>query len=147
MSIYDQIRKDIIISMKEKNGETTILRSLDSAIQLKKINDKVEITDAVVIDIIFKGIKQREESIVMFNKGNREDLSIKEEKEIEIYRRYQPKQLTEDKVVSIIEEAIKTVGSTSKKNIGNIMKIVVSQTKGLFDGKKVSELVKNKLVD
>ena len=81
----------------------------------------------------------------MFKKGNRKDLVDKEKLEIEIYKRYQPEQLTEDKVVTIIEEAIKLVGATSKKDLGNVMKIVVSQTKGLFDGKRVSELVREKL--
>lgn len=48
-------------------------------------------------------------------------------------------------MVNIIEEAIKLVGATSKKDLGNVMKIVVGQTKGLFDGKRVSELVREKL--
>jgi uncharacterized protein len=145
MNIYESIKKDIVISMKEKNGETVILRNLDSAIQLKKLDAKIEINDALVIDIIAKGIKQREESIVMFKKGNREDLVEKEVKEIEIYKRYQPKQLTEDEVVAIIDEAIKSVGATSKKDMGAIMKVVVGKTKGLFDGKKISEIVGKKL--
>ena len=101
--------------------------------------------NTLIIDIIAKGIKQREESIIMFKKGNRKDLVDKEKLEIEIYKRYQPEQLTEDKVVTIIEEAIKLVGATSKKDLGNVMKIVVGQTKGLFDGKRVSELVREKL--
>ncbi|MCK9441800.1 MAG: GatB/YqeY domain-containing protein [Methanothrix sp.] len=144
--IYEQIRKDIIVSMKEKNGETNILRNLDAAIQLKKLDNKVtEITDAIVIDAIVKGIKQREESIISFKQGNRQDLVDKEEREIEIYKRYQPEQLTEDKVILIIEDVIKAVGATSKKDMGNVMKVVTGQTKGLFDGKRVSELVKERL--
>ena len=144
--IYEQIRKNIIVSMKEKNGETDILRNLDAAIQVKKLDSKVtEITDAIVIDVIVKGIKQREESIVLFKQGNRQDLASKEEKEIEIYKRYQPEQLTEEKVIVIIEETIKAVGATSKKDMGNVMKVVTGQTKGLFDGKRVSELVRERL--
>jgi hypothetical protein len=143
--IYKVIRSDIVKSMKERNGETTILRSLDASIQVKALNDKIDITDSLVIDVISKGIKQREESIIMFDKGNRKDLADKEKEEIEIYKRYQPKQLTESEVVTIIEEVIQSVGATSKKDLGNVMKIVVGKTKGLFDGKRVSELVRSKL--
>jgi len=143
--IYKSIRSDIVKSMKEKNGKITILRSLDAAIQVKVLNDKVNITDSLVVDVISKGIKQREESIVMFEKGNRKDLADKEKEEIEIYKRYQPKQLTEGEVVAIIEEAIQLVGATSKKDLGNVMRVVTVKTKGLFDGKRVSELVRDKL--
>ncbi|MCK9429021.1 MAG: GatB/YqeY domain-containing protein [Candidatus Omnitrophica bacterium] len=145
MSIYEQIKFDIITSMKTKNGETTVLRTLDSDIQLQKLNKRLEITDDLVISIVNKSIKQHEESIEMFIKGNRQDLVTKEQNEIDILKRYQPKQMSEQEVTDIINESIKTLNATSKKEMGLVIKQVMSQTKGLFDSKRISQLINERL--
>jgi hypothetical protein len=145
MSIYEQIKSDIITSMKTKNGETTVLRTLDSDIQLQKINKRLEITDDLIINIVNKSIKQHEESIEMFIKGNRQDLVVKEQNEIDILKKYQPKQMSEIEVINIIDKTIKNLNAISKRQIGLVIKQVLSETKGLFDSKKISQLVNEKL--
>ena len=145
INIYESIRSDIKKSLKEKNGETRTLRTLDAAIQLKAKESKKEISNSLVIDIITKGIKQRKESIIYFKNGDRMDLVEKECVDIQILERYQPEQLKEADVVILIEKTIKEVGAISKRDMGKIMKVVVGKTKGLFDVKRVSELVKDRL--
>ena len=144
--IYKRIKQDIVVSMKEKNGEIVVLRSLDSAIQLSIINSKTSvITDDVVITVLEKSIKQRNESIDAFTKGNRDDLVQKEKSEVEILKRYLPKQLTEDEIATIIDDVIIETKASSIKDMGNVMKVVMTKTKGRFDSKKISSIIKQKL--
>ena len=132
--------------MKSRDSKLVqILRGLDGAIQLKAKNDLVEIDEGLVIDVISKGIKQRNESIDAYTKGSRLDLVMQEESERGIYMSYLPAQLTNDEIVAIVEAAIAQVGATSIKDMGSVNKIVMPQIKGKADSKSVSEIVKSKL--
>lgn len=142
MSIYEEIRKDIVKSMKEKNGETETLRYLDSLIQTKALDSKTEISNSLVLKVIEKSVNQRRESIEAFQKGNREDLVKKEEFELEILSRYLPEQLADFEIEKIVKEAIKSENALSIKDMGRVMKVVIEQTKGSADSKTVSKFVK-----
>lgn len=143
--IYTRIRDDIKTSMKEKNGETTVLRSIDSAIQLKAKNSKVDITDDIVLDVVSKGLKQRQDSIDAFAKGNRMDLIQIEMQEMLIIEKYLPEQLSDEAIEEIVDNAIKYAGATSIKDMGKVMGMVMKQTKGKADNSKVSSIIKHRL--
>jgi len=144
--IYEIIKADIIKSMKDKTKFVTeTLRCLDSDIQLKALNTKKPITDDLVLDVIAKCIKQRNDSVEIYTKHNRVNAAQKELSEIYIMQKYQPEQLTEDKVKQIIEATIELTGYTDLKDMGKLMKEVNQQVKGKADGKLVAELVKNVL--
>jgi uncharacterized protein YqeY len=143
---YKKIKADIITAMKAKESDKVlILRGLDGAIQLKAKNDLVEIDEGLVIDVISKGIKQRNESIDAYVKGNRQDLADKEQVELDLYKAYLPAQLTEAEIVAIVDAAIAETGAKTIKEMGAVNKIVMPKIKGRADGKTVSEIVKSKL--
>ena len=143
---YKKIKAEIVTAMKAKESDkVTILRGLDGAIQLKAKNDLVEIDEAIVIDVISKGIKQRNESIEAYVKGGRQDLVDKEQIELDMYKAYLPSQLTTEELEAIIDAAIAQVDAKSIKDMGAVNKIVMPQIKGKADGKTVSEIVKSKL--
>ena len=117
--VKERILKDIVTAMKEKDKEKlTVLRMVKGAMQLEEINKKEELTDEDVIGIIAKQIKTRKESIVEFEKGNRQDLIDQTNAEIKILEEYMPEQLSEEEVDQIIEQAFTTVNPESMKDFG-----------------------------
>lgn len=142
----ERILKDIVTAMKEKDKEKlTVLRMVKGAMQLEEINKKEELNDEDVIGIIAKQIKTRKESIVEFEKGNRQDLIDQTNAEIKILEEYMPEQLSEEEVDQIIEQAFTTVNPESMKDMGRIMKEVTPKLKGKADMSAVSAKIRNKL--
>lgn len=142
--IYESIKSDIVRAMKEKAMFVLqTLRSLDSEIQKKALDMKVSgYTDELVFGVLQKGIKQRQDSIEQFEKGNRADLVQQEQIQLDIYKRYLPKMMSEDEVKDVIRKEI-TGASENGGNVslGLIMKRVSPIVKGKADGKLVSTLV------
>ena len=144
--MYDKLKQDIITSMKEKDTlKLQTLRGIKGSVDLEHINKKVEITDDLVIDLISRGIKTRKESIIEFEKGNREDLIDKTNKEIDILKTYLPEQLSSDELNKILDEVFSKVSPTSSKDMGLIMKELTPLVKGKCDMKEVSAIIKDRL--
>jgi hypothetical protein len=152
-AIYDKIKSDIIASMKSGSKTVTgTLRLLVDSVQKKMVAKKANIdtvTDDVVIDCINSAIKQREESIVEYKKGNREDLAQTEAAEINIIKQYQPPQMSREDLTLIIKDILvshklnATLGTPIA--MGLVMKDVMSELKGKADGKLINEIVKQLL--
>jgi len=141
--LLQEILADIKAAMKAHDTVTLeVLRTLHSDIKNVAINAKKNVTDEVVLDVLAKSIKQRNESIEMLRKGGREESAQEEEKTLAVYQKYLPKQLTEDEVKALIEEIKAQVGAQGPKDMGKIMKELSPKTKGRFDGRRVSDLVK-----
>ncbi|MBQ9091664.1 MAG: GatB/YqeY domain-containing protein, partial [Anaerotignum sp.] len=113
-------------------------------LQFEKDN-KVELYDEGVMDIITKQLKSRRDSMTDFIKSGREDLIEKLNKEIEILLGYLPEQLSEDEIQKIVEEAIAATGAASVKEMGKVMGMVNPKLKGRADMKVVGALVKKLL--
>ena len=142
----EQIYNDIVKAMKESDKDVlTVLRMVKGAVQLEEINKKRELNDEEMIAVLSKQIKTRKESIVEFEKGNRNDLIEKANIEIEILNRYMPEQLCEEEVDKIIVEAIEKVNPTAQSDMGKIMGIVTPLLKGKTDMGSVSKKVKDRL--
>lgn len=142
----DRILKDIVTSMKEKDKERlSVLRMVKGAIQLEEINKKETLKDEDVIGVLAKQIKTRKESIVEFEKGNRQDLIDQTNREIAILEEYMPEQLSMEEVEKIIEEAFESVKPESMKDMGRIMKEVTPKLKGKADMGMVSTKIRTKL--
>ena len=99
----------------------------------------------LLIDVVGKQIKMRNDSINEFKKASRDDLVEKNEKEIEILKEYLPEQLSLEEVNKIIDEIFDKVKPSSMKDMGSIMKEVTPQVKGKFDMQEVSSIIKTKL--
>jgi uncharacterized protein YqeY len=144
--MYDKIKSDIVSAMKEKDTlRLQTLRGVKGEVDLAHIDKKVDINDELVTDVLSHQIKTRKESIVEFEKGNREDLIEKTNKEIELLQSYLPEQLSEDELVKLIDEVIAKVNPTSPKEMGLVMKEVTPLVKGKADMKVVSTMIKDKL--
>lgn len=144
--IFNQLTLDMKESMKNKDkNRLTTIRMAMSAIKQRQINEKVEITDEVVITVITKMIKQRQDSYDQYIKVDRAELAEDEKREIEILTQYMPKQLNDEEVVAIVQKAIESVGATSIKEMGKIMASVKKELAGRTDMSKVSAIVKSNL--
>ena len=141
--LLQEILADIKAAMKAHDSVTLeVLRTLHSDIKNVAINAKKDVTDDIVLDVLAKSIKQRNESIEMLRKGGREENAQEEEKTLAVYQKYLPKQLSEDEVKALIEEIKAQVGAQGPKDMGKIMQELTPKTKGRFDGRRVSDLVK-----
>ena len=105
------------------------------------MNAGKEMTDEAVVSVVAKGVKQREESIAQFMAAGRAELAEGEKSEMEFLRRYLPTQLSEDEVSAVVKAVVAELGATSKKDMGRVMKEVMTRVKGQADGKLVSKLV------
>ena len=148
--LYDTIMTDIKEAMKSHDKETlSTLRFLKSAIDLFKINNKMDRTespnDDTVIEVVSKQVKTHKESIEEFKKAGRDDLVENLLKEVQILSKYLPEQLSEDEVRSKIDEVISSVKASSIKDMGKVMKELTPLFKGKADMKLVNTIVKEKL--
>jgi len=142
----DRIAKDIVTAMKEKDKVTLeTLRMVKGAIQMEEIKVKKELNDDELAVVIGKQIKTRKESIVEFEKGNREDLIEKTNAEIKVLEKYMPEQLSEEEIVKVIENAIAELNASAPSDMGKVMGKVTPLLKGKADMGLVSKLVKEKL--
>ena len=144
--MFDKIKSDMVKAMKEQDKfRLSVIRMLKGAIDKERIDKKIEITDEVVIDVLAKELKTREESKLEFSKAGRTDLVEDLDKEIEIIKEYLPEPLSEDEINKIIDEAFKETDASSIKDMGKVMKIVTPKVKGRCDMKDVSSRIKAKL--
>lgn len=146
MSLKEQLFADLKAAMKEKDTlkKDTVQLIRSGILQYEKDN-KVELDDEGVLDIISKQLKSRRDSLPDYEKSGREDLIEKLNKEIEILLNYLPEQLSEDEIQKIVEEAIAETGAASVKEMGKVMGIVNPKLKGRADMKVVGALVKKLL--
>ena len=144
--MFDKIKSDMVKAMKEQDKfRLSVIRMLKGAIDKERIDKKIDITDEVVIDVLAKELKTREESKLEFSKAGRTDLVEDLDKEIEIIKEYLPEPLTEEEIDKIITEAFKETEASSIKDMGKVMKIVTPKVKGRCDMKDVSSKIKAKL--
>ncbi|PNR93498.1 aspartyl-tRNA amidotransferase subunit B [Petrotoga miotherma DSM 10691] len=140
--LKDILNNDLKKYMKEKNTlALNAVRSIISEIKNKEVEKGSELTEEEIVQLIKKQIKMREDSIEQFEKADRKDLAEKERKEVEILQEYLPEQLSDEELRKIIEETIKEVNATSKKDFGKVMKLVIQKVQGRADGKKISEIL------
>lgn len=146
MNLLEKMKSDLITAMKEKDKERlTVLRMVKGAMQLEHINNKKDENEELLIDVVSKQIKMRNDSIIEFEKGNRIDLIEKVKEEIEILKDYLPKQLTEEEIDSIIDEVFSKVNPTTPKDMGLVMREATPLLKGKADMKVVSEKIKERM--
>ena len=146
MTKIDDLQKEIMQAMKDKDTlKLNVLKMVKGAIQLEKINNGRELNDELFIDVVVKQIKERNESIEEFKKGNRQDLVDKTQAEVDILNTYLPEQLSEEEVDKIIDAIFDEVKPTSQKDMGAVMKEATAKLKGQADMKMVSTKIKDKL--
>ena len=146
MSLKEQLFADLKTAMKEKDAlrKDTIQLIRSGVLQIEKDN-KVELDDEGVLEVISKQLKSRRDSMPDFVKSGREDLVEKLNKEIEVLLSYLPEQLSEDEIQKIVEDTIAEIGASSIKEMGKIMGAITPKVKGRADMKIVGNFVKKML--
>ena len=141
-AMYDRLMDDLKGAMKAHDmGAVNAIRGVIAKAKDLTVNAGKEMTDDAILQVIAKGVKQREESIAQFESAGRAELAENEKKEMALLKKYLPEQLSEEAVAAIVKEAVAATGATSKKDMGKVMKEVMARVKGQADGKLVSRLV------
>ncbi len=146
MSLSKQIDKDYIEAYKAKaTVKVAVLRHLKTAIKNRMVEDKGDISDEVVLDLIAKQVKQRKDSFNQFTKAGRDDLAQIEARELVELELYLPRQLSDEELEAAVDKAIVEVSPSGIQDMGKVMQAVLNAHKGQIDGKKASNLVKARL--
>jgi uncharacterized protein YqeY len=146
MLIKDQLMENLKVAMREKNVvQKNTITMLRAAIKQTEVDQRVDLEDEGVIEIIAKQIKQKRSAIEEFEKASREDLVDEAHQEIKVLEAYLPEQLSEEALKAIIAEAITETGATTPKEMGKVITIVSGKTTGRADGKHIATLVKELL--
>jgi hypothetical protein len=144
--LKERLMQDLKDAMKEKDTlkKDTVQMVRAAILQIEK--DKgIEVDDNKIIEIIAKEVKGKKDALVDFEKGGRQDLVEQTNKEIEILNQYLPKQLTKEEINAQVEEIIKTLGATSIKDMGPVMKEAKAKIGAAADGRAINEVVKELL--
>jgi len=146
MSLKDLLMQDLKTAMQEKDVlKKTTVTMLRAAVKQVEVDQRVELLDQDIVEIVAKQIKQKRAAIEEFSKGGRQDLVDEALAEIHILEAYLPEQLTEEQIKAMVLEAIAETGASSPKDMGKVMGVMTPKTKGLADGKLVATLVKEQL--
>ncbi|HLW26743.1 MAG TPA: GatB/YqeY domain-containing protein [Kiloniellales bacterium] len=149
--LRSQFNDSLKAAMRSKDQQALatirlILAALkDRDIQARGSGKDEGIDDQEILEMLQKMVKQRRESIALYEKGNREDLVAREKAEIEVIERFLPKALDEEETQSAINEAVEEVGATSIKEMGRVMALLKERYPGRMDFAKASQLVKQRL--
>jgi uncharacterized protein YqeY len=155
--LFQKINEDMKQSMRDKQAlKTSTLRLLISSIkyaEMKKqeaefhksgaVADKTQLSlnDADILGVIAKEIKQREDSILAYKQGNRQDLVDKESAEMAILKTYMPQQMSRDEIIAEAQKTISEVGAKGPGDKGKVMGKMVGKLKGKADGKEINDIV------
>ena len=146
MTLLEKLKSDLITAMKEKDKDKlNTLRAVKGAMQLEIINNKKQENDDLLLDVVNKQIKMRNDSISEFEKAGRCDLVDSYQKEVDILKEYMPKELTKEELEEIIDNAIKETGASTVKDLGIIMRMITPIVKNKCDMKEVTNKIKEKL--
>ena len=144
--MVEKLKKDMIEAMKSKDKfRLTVIRMVKGELDKEHIDKKRDINDELLVEVVSRGIKQRNDSILEFEKAGRSDLAASVKDEIKILEEYLPEQLTEDEINQVIDDVFSTVKPEGARDMGRVMKEVSPKLKGRADMKKVSEIIRAKL--
>ena len=142
MTLRDKIEDDIRQSMRSQNRQRLdALRFLKSAIQLVEKDQQKVLDDTGVTEVITKQVKERRESIRMFEEGSRADLVAKESAELAVLEEYMPPQMSAEQLAALIREVSRQVGAETPRDKGKVMGRLMPQVRGLAVGAQVNALV------
>ena len=144
--LKNRLQKDLRVAMKNKDSfKRDTIRFLMGAIKQIEVDERRESSDADIVKIIQKSLKQREDAAKQYKEANRDELYEKEIKEANLLKEYLPKQLSDEELKEIIKQIIAKVEATSMKDIGKVMGAAIKETSGKADGKRINAIAKELL--
>jgi len=146
MALKERLMDDLKVAMRNKDvvKKNTITLIRAAILQIEK-DQKIELDDNGIIEIISKELKKRKDAMVDFEKSGRQDLIDGLKQEIEVVKEYLPEQLTYQEVEQIVKDTILEVEAKDMKDMGKVMQAVKAKTAGVADGKTINEIVKQQL--
>ena len=142
MVLYEKIQSDMYTAMKGGDKEkASTLRTVLAKLKDKQIDAREPLSEKDEIKVLQTLVKQRKESIDLYQKGGRSELAEAESFELEIINTYLPEMMNEDDVRKLIEEIIEETGAQSMADLGKVMPQIMKQGKGLIDGKIAQRIV------
>jgi len=146
MSLRDQIPEDLKTALRGKKSlDLSVLRMLQAAIKNREIDNRGELNDEEIVQVVSSEIKKRRDAIEEFTKVSREDAAEAEQLEINVLMKYMPEQLSEEEVASKVLELVAGSGAAGIKDLGIAMKVVMPALKGKADGKLINKYVREQL--
>ena len=146
MSLKEQLKSDLKDAMRSQEiVKRDSIRAINTMIKQIEVDERKELNDEDVIKLIQRGIKQREEAALQYKNAGRDDLVAVEQEQIEIFKIYLPKQLSDEELESGMKELISEVGATTLKDMGKVMGNASKRFAGVADGKRINEMVKKLL--
>ena len=146
MSLKQKLQEDMKSAMRNNDAASlsTIRMSLADIKQIE-VDERIEVDDSRFVAVISKMVKQRKESVRMFNEGGRNDLAEKEQAEINLLQNYLPEMLDDTAIEAAIKDAIANVGATQPSDMGKVMGILKKTLAGKADMSEVSKKIKQLL--
>ena len=142
MVLYEKIQSDMYTAMKDGEKEkASTLRTVLAKLKDKQIDNTEPLSEKDEIKVLQTLVKQRKESIDLYQKGGRSELAEAESFELEIINTYLPEMMNEDDVRKLIEEIIEQTSAQSMADLGKVMPQIMKQGKGLIDGKTAQRIV------
>ncbi|MBK9702739.1 MAG: GatB/YqeY domain-containing protein [Betaproteobacteria bacterium] len=146
MTLKARITEDMKVALRAKDGaRLSTIRMLLAAIKQREVDERIELTDADVLGVIEKMLKQRRDSIAQFEAGKREDLAAIERAEVAVLQAYLPQQLTAAEIDTLIAEAIAATGAAGVAGMGKVMVALKPKLAGRADMGAVSARIKARL--
>ncbi len=143
MHLKERLAEDLKAAMKARETvRKNTVQSVRAAILQVEKDNKVELDDAGVTDVIAKELKKRRDVLPDYEKSGRADLIAELKEEMNVLMAYLPAQLTREELEAIVRETVESSGATSMKDMGKLMGLILPKVKGRADGKEVNELVK-----
>lgn len=142
-ALKQHLTDSIKTSMKARELERVkVLRNVQAVIKQIEIDRQTELDDAGVLEVLQKQLKQRQESLTIFNDNGRDDLATKEQFEIEIINEFMPKQMSDEELAALVNQEISEQGATSMRDMGAVMGTLKTKTAGRADPALISKLVR-----
>ena len=146
MSLKAQLTEDMKTAMKSgEKDRLAVIRLINAAIKQKEVDERIEMTDALVLAVLEKMVKQRKDSISQYDAAGRDDLSQVERYELGIIETYLPAKMDEAAVQAAIDAAVASTGAAGPADMGTVMAVLKPQLAGQADMGQVSQLLKKKL--
>ena len=144
--LKDRIFADMKDAMRAKDKQSlATIRLILAATKQREVDERITLTDADVLAILDKMVKQRCDSISQFAKADRDDLIAQEQVELDLIHTYLPQQLSDDEISALIEEAVSSTAAASMQDMGKVMGWLKPKLQGRADMGKVSGQIKQKL--
>ena len=142
MPLKEQLVADLKVALQQKDASRAlVIRYFRNAIQYREKDVGKELDEAAVMEILSRQVRERRESIIAFEAGQRHDLVEKEKAELTILEAYLPEQLSQEEILDLARQVVTEVGATTIRDKGKVMSKLMPQIRGKGDGNVANEVV------